>query len=56
MFVGEKGRLLLPHFMEIPKIIIDDNYEMVNPSKFVKKGLFEKNPTRITKRVLITLS
>ena len=32
--------------MIIPKIIIDDNYEMVNPSKFVKKGLLETNPAR----------
>ena len=46
MFVGEKGRLLLPHFMEIPKIIIDNKYEMVDPSKFEEKGLLEKNPTR----------
>ena len=46
MFVGEKGRLLLPHFMEIPKIIIDGKYEMVDPSKFKEKGLLEKNPSR----------
>ncbi len=26
MFVGEKGRLLLPHFMELPKLIVDDAY------------------------------
>ena len=46
MFIGEKGRLLLPHFMEIPKIIIDGKYEMVDPSKFKEKGLLEKNPSR----------
>ncbi|MFD2589011.1 Gfo/Idh/MocA family protein [Croceitalea marina] len=26
MFVGEKGRLLLPHFMQMPKKIVDGNY------------------------------
>jgi hypothetical protein len=26
MFVGEKGRLLLPHFMQLPKKIVDGNY------------------------------
>ena len=30
MFIGEKGRLLLPHFMETPKIIIDNKYEFVD--------------------------
>ncbi len=27
MFVGEKGRLLLPHFMELPRLIIDGAYQ-----------------------------
>ena len=27
MFIGEKGRLLLPHFMELPKLIVDNKYE-----------------------------
>lgn len=26
MFIGEKGRLLLPHFMQLPKLIIDNEY------------------------------
>ena len=26
MFVGEKGRLLLPHFMELPRLIVDGSY------------------------------
>ncbi|MEM9547463.1 MAG: Gfo/Idh/MocA family oxidoreductase [Bacteroidota bacterium] len=26
MFVGENGRLLLPHFMELPRLIIDGKY------------------------------
>ena len=46
MFIGEKGRLLLPHFMEIPKVIIDNKYEIFDTSKFEEKGLLEKNPAR----------
>lgn len=26
MFIGEKGRLLLPHFLELPKLIVDGKY------------------------------
>ncbi|MBT8235651.1 MAG: gfo/Idh/MocA family oxidoreductase, partial [Bacteroidia bacterium] len=26
MFIGKKGRLLLPHFMELPKLIVDGKY------------------------------
>ena len=26
MFMGEKGKLLLPHFMELPKLIVDNKY------------------------------
>lgn len=26
MFVGEKGRLLLPHFMQLPRKIVDGKY------------------------------
>ncbi len=37
MFVGEKGRLLLPHFMELPKHIIDDKYVELDMS-LVKKS------------------
>ncbi len=32
MFVGEKGRLLLPHFMELPRLIVDGKYEAIDPS------------------------
>ena len=46
MFIGEKGRLLLPHFMEIPKVIIDNKYEIFDTSKFEEKALLEKNPAR----------
>jgi len=27
MFIGEKGRLLLPHFMQLPRLIVDGKYE-----------------------------
>ena len=27
MFIGEKGRLLLPHFMELPRLIVDGKYQ-----------------------------
>ena len=30
MFVGEKGRLLLPHFMELPKLIVDEAYQNID--------------------------
>ncbi len=30
MFIGEKGRLLLPHYMELPKLIVNGNYESIN--------------------------
>ena len=26
MFIGEKGRLLLPHFMQLPRKIVDGKY------------------------------
>jgi len=26
MFIGEKGRLLLPHFMQLPRLIVDGEY------------------------------
>ena len=32
MFVGEKGSLLLPHFMELPKLLIDGKYEDLDMS------------------------
>jgi len=32
MFVGEKGRLLLPHFMELPKLLIDGELKELDMS------------------------
>ena len=34
MFIGEKGRLLLPHFMELPKLIVDGEYKEIDLSKY----------------------
>ena len=39
MFIGEKGRLLLPHFMELPRHIVDGEYQELDLSKFDKKDL-----------------
>ena len=30
MFIGKKGRLLLPHFMQIPKLIVGGEYENID--------------------------
>ena len=34
MFIGEKGRLLLPHFMERPRLIVDNEYKEIDISKY----------------------
>ena len=34
MFIGEKGRLLLPHFMEFPRLIVDGEYKEIDVSAF----------------------
>jgi len=33
MFIGEKGRLLLPHFMELPRLIVDGSYAEMDIAK-----------------------
>ena len=38
MFMGEKGKLLLPHFMELPRLIVDGKYENIDVSKFDKSN------------------
>ncbi|MCB0555945.1 MAG: Gfo/Idh/MocA family oxidoreductase [Phaeodactylibacter sp.] len=30
MFIGEKGRLLLPHFMELPRLIVKGKYQNID--------------------------
>lgn len=32
MFIGEKGRLLLPHFMQLPRLIVDGEYRELDLS------------------------
>jgi predicted dehydrogenase len=38
MFIGEKGRLLLPHFMELPRHIVDGEYMEIDVSKYDPNG------------------
>ncbi|MEO1513770.1 MAG: Gfo/Idh/MocA family oxidoreductase [Bacteroidota bacterium] len=38
MFIGEKGRLLLPHFMQLPKLIVKGKYEPFDISKYDTAG------------------
>ena len=46
MFVGEKGRLLLPHFMELPRLIIDGKYKKIDVSEFESSGQITNQPVR----------
>jgi hypothetical protein len=34
MFLGEKGRLLLPHFQQLPKLIVDGKYKEFDVAPF----------------------
>ncbi len=34
MFIGEKGKLYLPHFQELPRLIIDGKYIEIDTEKF----------------------
>lgn len=38
MFIGEKGRLLLPHFMQLPKHIVDGQYQDLDISAIEQSG------------------
>lgn len=39
MFIGENGqRLLLPHFMQLPKLIVDGAYQKIDIAKYDTKG------------------
>ena len=38
MFIGEKGRLLLPHFMETPRLVVDGKYQEIDISKYDPDG------------------
>jgi len=46
MFVGEKGRLLLPHFMELPKLIVDGKYKDIDLSELENSGKITNQPVR----------
>ena len=47
MFIGENGKkLLLPHFMELPKFIDNGKYVEYNISNFIKNGHLSKVPIR----------
>jgi predicted dehydrogenase len=38
MFIGEKGRLLLPHFMQLPRHIVDGKYKELDLSELKASG------------------
>jgi hypothetical protein len=38
MFIGEKGRLLLPHFMKPPRLIVDGKYKEIDIKKYDPQG------------------
>ncbi|WP_420387193.1 Gfo/Idh/MocA family protein [Roseivirga sp.] len=38
MFIGEKGRLLLPHFMQLPRHIVKDEYQELDLTNFAYLG------------------
>ena len=38
MFIGENGRLLLPHFMELPKHIVGGEYKKIDVSEYDPNG------------------
>lgn len=38
MFIGEKGSLLLPHFMQLPKLIVKGKYVDIDLTKFSDVG------------------
>jgi len=39
MFIGEKGRLLLPHFMQLPRLIVDGQYQELDPAMIEQYNL-----------------
>ncbi len=45
MFLGEKGKLLLPHFMQIPRHIVDGEYQEIDIASYDKNNEFG-NPVR----------
>lgn len=46
MFIGENGqRLLLPHFMQMPKLIVNDNFQDIDVNKYDPDGKAGKPTT-----------
>ncbi|MDA0195577.1 MAG: Gfo/Idh/MocA family oxidoreductase [Bacteroidetes bacterium] len=41
MFIGEKGRLLLPHFMELPRLIVEGQYKEIDAAEIAQFNLGE---------------
>lgn len=39
MFIGEKGRLLLPHFMQLPRLVVDGEYRELDAAMIEKFNL-----------------
>lgn len=46
MFIGEKGRFLLPHFMELPRLIVDEKYKELDISSLEESGQITDKPIR----------
>jgi predicted dehydrogenase len=46
MFMGEKGKLLLPHFMELPRLIVDGQYQELDVAQYEKDYNLTKPETR----------
>jgi hypothetical protein len=46
MFIGEKGRLLLPHFMELPRLIVNGEYKELDLSSLEESGKITNKPIR----------
>ena len=42
MFIGEKGKLLLPHFMELPRLIVNQQYQDLRISKYIDPSILGK--------------
>ena len=48
MFIGEKGKLLLPHSMQEPSLIVKGEYKKIDISKYPEAfKLKSKNPNMI---------
>ena len=46
IFYGEKGKLLLPHFMELPKLIVDGKYKKLDLESLESSGQITNQPVR----------